>query len=112
PVVLCAQCVVLSVSTLCSHVLILLSSYGQLPDLHSFPTRRSSDLNDSQKYLIDLSGIVENSDSEVSLFYFDITMNPLYLETGRSGEIIAKVHGNSFRYSKNTNKLTIHYQAE
>lgn len=79
-------------------------------------TKGSPDLmqseNDSQKYIIDLSGIVENSDSEVSLFYFDITMNPLYLETGRSGEIIAKVHGNSFRYSKNTNKLTIHYQAE
>ena len=79
-------------------------------------TKGSPDLmqseNDSQKYIIDLSGIVENSDSEVSLFYFDITMNPLYLETGRSGEIIAKVHGSSFRYSKNTNKLTIHYEAE
>lgn len=79
-------------------------------------TKGSPDLmqseNDSQKYIIDLSGIVENSGSEVSLFYFDITMNPLYLDTGRSGEIIAKVHGNCFRYSKNTNKLTIHYQAE
>ncbi|EGQ26749.1 hypothetical protein HMPREF9372_1290 [Sporosarcina newyorkensis 2681] len=79
-------------------------------------TKGSPDLkqceDDSQKYFIDLSGIVENSQSEVSLFYFDITMNPLYEETGRSGEIIAKIHGNSLRYSKNTSKLTIHYKTE
>src|SRR5690606_8990900 len=56
---------------------------------------------DSQKYLIDLSGIVQNSKSEISIFYFDITMNPIYEETSRIGEILATVNGNTLRYAKN-----------
>lgn len=65
--------------------------------------------NDSQKYLIDLSGIVHNSEIEVGIYYFDITIKPIYEESGRKGEILAKVNGNKFRYAKNVKKLTVHY---
>ncbi|GIN59872.1 hypothetical protein J8TS2_41910 [Lederbergia ruris] len=68
--------------------------------------------NDSQKYLIGLSSIAQNSANEVGIFYFDITINPIYEETGREGEILAKVNGNKFRYAKSVKKLTVHYSPE
>ncbi|MDE5414575.1 hypothetical protein [Alkalihalobacterium chitinilyticum] len=68
--------------------------------------------NNSHNYLIDLSGIVQNSKSEVSIFYFDITMNPIYEKTGRVGEVLAKVNGSTLRYAKSVENLTVHYSAE
>jgi hypothetical protein len=39
-------------------------------------------------------------------------MNPIYEETSRIGEILAKVNGNTLRYAKNVKNLTVHYGIE
>lgn len=75
------------------------------------PDLKQSEEN-PQRYLIDLSGIVQNSNNEISIFYFDITINPIYEETGRKGMIVAKINGNKFRYTKSKKDLAVHYGLE
>lgn len=81
------------------------------PEWVDVMVRNTPDLNQqsSQTYHVNLADIVSSGKSETRVFYFDITMKSLYMESGRTGEVVAKINGCSLRYHKSVKVLTVHY---
>lgn len=65
------------------------------------------DDNDSNQYHISLSNIVNSK--ERRSYFFDVTLNPIYSESNRTGIIKAVCSGKPWRYKKEDKDLQIHY---
>lgn len=57
--------------------------------------------------------ILENTTKkDKKVFKFDIYINPIYMQSGRSGVIESEFKGSSWRYNKDITNLEIHYLNE